>query len=108
MAMQPNYEQWSIEDYFALASESDIKHEYIDGEVYAMSGGTASHSKIIYNLGGLLFAQLRNSPCGGYDSNMQIKVSETRYVYPDFIVCLWRITVYGRQENNLNQSNNAG
>ena len=87
MVMQPDHtEHWSVKDYFALEEESEIKHEYIDGEIYAMSGRTATHSKIIFNLGGLLFAQLRNSSCGGYESNLQIKISETRYVYPDFIV----------------------
>ena len=87
MAMQSNYHPYmSLENYFDLDEKSEIKHEYIDGEIYAMSGGTATHSKIIYNLGGLLFAQLRDSPCGGYESNLRIKVSETRYVYPDFIV----------------------
>lgn len=78
----------SVEDYLKLEKETGIRYEYIDGEVYAMSGGTARHSRIITNFGGFLFPQLRPSNCYLYDSNMKVQINLRRYVYPDLtVVC---------------------
>ena len=79
---------YTVEEYLAIEAETGIKHEYIDGEIYMMSGGTFRHSRIIFNLGLTLGTQLRGKPCQGLESNMRVKVSETRYVYPDLsVVC---------------------
>lgn len=89
MATHPQSSQhWTLDEYLALEANTGIRHEYLDGDVYAMSGGSAAHSKIIYNIVGALFPQLRGSDCGGYDSNMQIYISELHRVYPDVsVVC---------------------
>jgi Uma2 family endonuclease len=50
----------SPEDYLAAEATNPIKHEYRDGEVYAMAGGTDAHVTIALNLWALLRAHLRN------------------------------------------------
>ncbi len=73
-------------DYLAGEQHSDIRHEYINGYVYAMSGGSAAHSLIIGNLHAHLHQHLRQTRCCVFMSDMKLKVQlaeETRYYYPD-------------------------
>ena len=80
--------KWTVEQYLAYEEESSIKHEYIDGEIYAMSGGTGNHSLIKVNCVFSLRGKTLDSPCRVYDSDMKIKISDTKFVYPDFsVVC---------------------
>ncbi len=74
----------TIAEYLTLEETSEQKHEYHDGEVLAMSGGTYSHARVCSNLGGMLFNRLRGSGCQHLDSNMRVATSESRrFVYPD-------------------------
>ncbi|MCY3834615.1 MAG: Uma2 family endonuclease [Chloroflexi bacterium] len=80
--------QMTVEEYFAFDEASDYKNEYIDGEVYPMTGGTAYHAEIMLNLGFALRLRLREGACRFYSSAMRISVSPTRYLYPDLsVVC---------------------
>ncbi|MCY3916565.1 MAG: Uma2 family endonuclease [Chloroflexi bacterium] len=76
-------QQLTVEQYLALEAESEIKHEYIDGEIFPMPGGTLNHDTVIMNLTGALFPQLIGSDCRLHTSHMRVGVSPTRYVYPD-------------------------
>jgi Uma2 family endonuclease len=74
----------SVEDYFTLDRSSiEARYEYIDGYATMMSGGTADHSTISINVTSLLRTLLRGGPCRVYNSDMRVRLSETRYVYPD-------------------------
>ena len=88
MASNPLPQKWTVEEYLAYEEEMDTRYEYIDGEVVAMSGGTDKHSLIIANITGSLWQPLRKSPCRVYSSDMRIKVSQSKYLYPDLsVVC---------------------
>jgi Uma2 family endonuclease len=65
------------------------KHEFIDGEVYAMAGASPRHNKIVSNLHMVLGNLLRASPCDVLESNQKVNVpTQSAYVYPDVsIVC---------------------
>ncbi len=73
----------TVEQYLALETESEIRHEYIDGEIFPMTGGTLNHDEITVNLTLTLGAQLMDSNCRLHTSHMRVGVSPTRYVYPD-------------------------
>jgi Uma2 family endonuclease len=80
--------RYSREEYLALERQSDSKHEFHCGEIFAMAGGTANHSMICSNLVGSLGSQLRGHPCRRFDSNLRIRIDQDRYLYPDAsIVC---------------------
>ncbi|HZT98362.1 MAG TPA: Uma2 family endonuclease [Ktedonobacteraceae bacterium] len=84
MSALPFRSTMSVEEYLALDRNSfETRYEYIDGQVYMLAGGTANHSIIKVNTISLLRTLLRGSPCHVYDSDMRVRVSETRYVYPD-------------------------
>ena len=76
-------QQLTVEQYLALEAESEIRHEYIDGEIFPMTGGTLNHDDITMNLTLTLGAQLIGSNCRLHTSHMRVGVSPTRYVYPD-------------------------
>lgn len=76
-------------EYIALEAESDVKHEYVNGEIFAMAGGTLEHSRIAANIILELGAQLRGRPCVVYTSDARVRVRATGLAtYPDAsIVC---------------------
>lgn len=75
----------SEDEYLNGEKFSDIKHEYIDGSVYAMSGASANHNRIAGNLYRKLGNHLENSPCQPYTSDMKVKIG-SKYFYPDVLV----------------------
>jgi Uma2 family endonuclease len=83
MAADPQRQRINVEEYLKLDRASEIRYEYIDGYAYAMSGGTAAHSLLAVNMIRLLDEQLRSGPCRVFNSDMRVRLSEKRYVYPD-------------------------
>lgn len=77
------------EEYLAHERLAEIKSEYYDGEVFAMSGGSRAHSKIAVNVAGELNSQLADRPRDVYNSDMRVQVAEEGpYTYPDVtVVC---------------------
>lgn len=69
--------------------DAEQRHEYYDGEIVAMAGGTPQHSLIITNILAGLHTRLKGSPCQVYDSNLRVRVPKSRlFVYPDAtVVC---------------------
>lgn len=80
-------EQYSLSEQQYLAGEPDspIKHEYIDGGVYAMAGASANHNLITGNIFGELRNHLKGQPCRPFTSDMKVKIG-SRYFYPDVLV----------------------
>ena len=72
-------------EYLAGEKIADIKHEYIDGEVFAMAGASASHNRISLNVARKFGNHLENKPCQPYISDMKVKVG-SKYFYPDVLV----------------------
>ena len=86
MVAQPSPPLMTVEEYLELERHSDVKHEYIDGYVYAMAGGSSAQSVISANIIALLRPHLRGGPCRVHTSDMRVRLSATRYVYPDVSV----------------------
>ncbi|MDF0554345.1 Uma2 family endonuclease [Kamptonema sp. UHCC 0994] len=77
----------SVEDYFALEKTAECRHEYIDGEIFAMSGTSDFHNFITQNILIALRQRLRGSPCKVFMENVRLQVDEgVRYTYPDVMV----------------------
>jgi Uma2 family endonuclease len=75
------------EEYLHLEEQSPIKHEYIDGQVYAMAGASDPHVTIALNLAALLRSHVRGSGCRVYISDMKARIeSLNRFYYPDVMV----------------------
>lgn len=75
------------EQYLEFEQSSDIKHEYIDGEVYAMAGTTKVHNTISLNLAILLREQLKNTDCQTFIADVKVNLANNRrFFYPDLVV----------------------
>jgi Uma2 family endonuclease len=76
-------------EYLALEATSNVKHEYLDGQIYAMAGGTPQHAALAATVIGLLFPQLRAGRCRALDADLRVKIAATGLAtYPDVtIVC---------------------
>ena len=78
---------YTPDEYLALERSSDIKHEYYNGEIFAMGGATEEHVSIVTNLVGELHSQLKAGPCKVYSNDLRVQVSPTGlYTYPEVIV----------------------
>ncbi len=77
----------SVSDYLAFEREAEQRHEFIDGEIVDMSGGTFTHSVIGLNLGAELRAALRERPCTVCSPDLRVKAGDL-YTYADAtVVC---------------------
>lgn len=75
-------------EYLALERSSlDIKHEFFDGDVFAMVGAGINHNRININLAGELRNRFKadNSPCEVLSNDMRVKI-ENNYTYPDIVI----------------------
>lgn len=88
MVVEPN-RQWTVEEYLAHERESEVRHELVDGEIFAMVGGSREHDVVCWNLVEILGPRLRERGCRGFTSNMRVHVPATGlFTYPDLsVVC---------------------
>jgi Uma2 family endonuclease len=79
----------TAEQYLQIERTSEIRHEFLDGLVFAMAGESPDHSTICFNLSTVLGAQIRHKPCRGFSPNMKVRTGlGDLYAYPDLmIVC---------------------
>ena len=90
----------TVAEYLEWEARQEIKHEYIDGEIIAMTGGTGEHSMIIGNIQGFLWNLLNFPQYTVHTSDMRVKFSPSRYVYPDLSVVRGE-SIYDESRLNL-------
>ena len=87
MIVVPNYSKISPEEYFAWEAKQEIRYEYINGEVFAMAGGTIDHSTIVANLIALLRPHVRGKNCRVLGLDAKVGISKNgEFFYPDLLV----------------------
>lgn len=75
---------YTLEEYFELERTSDEKHEYFNGEIFCMSGGSSAHERITRDALIHLSSLIAGRECEAFTSNMRIKVpAAPPYRYPD-------------------------
>ncbi len=98
MVAVPDFIYLTPEEYLEMEEKSDVKHEYVDGYVYAMAGANDPHVTISLNLASLIRNHLRGSNCRVFMLDMKAKIDTLkRYYYPDLLV-----TCDPRDKQNLN------
>lgn len=76
----------TVDEYLALEQTAEVKHEYVDGHVYAMSGGTIGHDTIANNMRTLIHTHLGDGPCRILGPDIRLRISPKVYYYPDALV----------------------
>lgn len=73
-----------FEEFLASEEQSERKHEYLQGRVYAMAGADEAHNTVTGNIFARMHAAVRRSPCRVYQSDMALRAdSDETYFYPD-------------------------
>ena len=85
MSIATKYNVIAEKDYLAGELQSEVRHEYIDGQVYAMSGAHKDHNRIAGEVFRILANHLQDNPCEPYASDMKVKVGKN-FFYPDVMV----------------------
>jgi Uma2 family endonuclease len=101
MVAEPSGRPWTVEDYLWLERNSPVKHEYVNGTVYALAGGTRGHSRIAINAGALLNVALADGPCRVFNSDIKVRINPRIFRYADLAVtCDPRDDGYDEEEKD--------
>ena len=73
------------DDYLGYEQQQQLRHELVDGYLYAMTGASDRHEEIALNLAAALRTHLRGGPCRVYKGDLKIRVADDFY-YPDVFV----------------------
>jgi Uma2 family endonuclease len=81
----------SVQDYLAGEENSPIRHEYLGGQIFAMSGGSEQHNRIALNIASFLRFHLRGSGCKTFIADMKVNIAIAKntadiFYYPDVMV----------------------
>src|SRR3954469_10301562 len=99
---------YTLDDYLDLESVSNVKHEYLEGEIYAMAGGTPRHAALTLAIAGPLLAKLRGGSCRAFSSDLRILVSATGLAtYPDVAVVCGPIETDARSQVSVTNPKTA-
>lgn len=79
-------EKMSVADYLHSELARDIKHEYLDGGIYAMAGASKNHQLIALNIASAFKLHLKNTPCATFTSDIKVRIGDIAFFYPDVIV----------------------
>lgn len=103
MPHKPDPVRMTESEYLAFEHESDAKHEFINGYVYAMAGAKREHSLITGNIFASCHSQFQGRGCEVHQSELRVKVSASKYFYPDItIICGEPILADDEFDNLLN------
>ena len=77
---------YTYAEYVAFEASSNVKHEFFDGQIYAMAGGTPEHAALAWAFAGQLYQQLRDGSCGAFNSDLRVHTPSGLATYPDVTV----------------------
>ena len=76
----------SVDEYLRLEQTSEIRHEYVDGKLFAMAGESQEHEEIVLNVVEALRPVARKKGCRLYTKNINLYITAKRYRYPDVMI----------------------
>ena len=92
--MHARHHVFTVHEYLMLEAETGVKHEFVAGQVWAMSGGSREHALYSANVSALLSVKLRNKRCAVHSSDLRIAVKSARlFTYADVTVLCGRVTL---------------
>jgi len=101
MVALPQKMRMSESEYLEFERKNETKHEFMDGEVFAMTGASRAHNLISIQTAALLINQLRGKNCEVYAADMRVKISSKKYLYPDVSVVCGEVQLSDDKFDNL-------
>lgn len=97
---------YTPQEYLKMEERSETRHEFVNGEIYDMSGGTATHNKIAVNVSFALESVIRKNklPCRSFVNDLRLRILKANmFTYPDVMLICGKIEFEaGRQDVVLN------
>ena len=83
--------KWTVAEYLAAEQTSEVRHEFFNGEIFAMAGASPEHNTVKENCIGEMFFRLKNTPCRSFSTDQRVKIPATGlYTYPDILIVCGR------------------
>ena len=97
--IQTTRQKYTVEEYLKAEEKSEVRHEFYNGGIYAMAGGTINHNRLTRRVANLLEGQPSTSKCGVFSENMKVDVRAGGHMpYPDVVLTCHPFDLRG---NNL-------
>ena len=91
---------YTFEEYIKLEERSSVKHEFHEGELYAMAGATKDHAQIITNLTAAIHPHLMKGSCRLYTNDIKVRIQSEfldKSVYPDMVITCHKAELGGQE-----------
>lgn len=86
----------SYPEYLVLEAAADVRHEFVNGEAYAMAGGTLEHGALTASLARVIGTALEGKPCRTFSADVRVRVESTGAAfYPDLSVVCGKLLTSG-------------
>jgi Uma2 family endonuclease len=114
MSMPQLHTRYTVEEYLEMEREAEVRHEYLDGEIFEMSGESLSHGRICTNLVAELRNQLRGKPCDVLSKDTKVcsgwlpsprRMMKGLFSYPDVVVVCGQPQFHDEYEHILTNPN---
>lgn len=83
---QHSQRHYTEDDYFAVEASSGVKHEFYQGEIFAMAGASLAHNHLNANVLTALRGAVRPHGCSAFGSDLRVKTPDGLFTYPDVMV----------------------
>ncbi|MCB1770715.1 MAG: Uma2 family endonuclease [Candidatus Competibacteraceae bacterium] len=84
--IKPQYsDDVDVAEFIEWENQQDTRHELLDGEIIAMTGGTVAHASLILQIGAALLHHLKGTPCRVFTSDLKVQALKNVF-YPDVVV----------------------
>ena len=90
------------EQYLEIERNAEYKSEYVDGQMYAMAGGSPAHSELAFQFSGLVWPRLGARGCRGFNSDMRVQAPTGMQAYPDLSVACGKLNLGKNGDSLLN------
>jgi len=92
----------TAEEYLAFERQAEARHEFVNGQIVAMAGGTVRHAIICDNLVALMRSKLRGTGCQSFSASLRVKIETTgNYTYPDLSIVCGKLQMEDARQDNL-------
>ena len=86
MSVSRKPELLDVREYLEAEKDSPVRHEYIEGQIYAMAGASDRHNRLAGNFYSRLDSVLADGPCEVFISDMKVWIRDSVFYYPDVVV----------------------
>lgn len=108
MALPQKVHYYTPEEYLAFECAAKTKHEYLDGQIYAMAGGSPQHNQICFNTNVAVGVQIRGTDCIGYISDQKIRTDPMDlFFYPDLTIVCGKLVFHDKHKTSFSIPNSS-